>query len=101
MKKYFLLVAVTLLLASAASSTQSPQPPVDNVILITFDGARIEEMFGGLQLDLLQSTLRQGQKAEDSPSYRRFWADTPKARREKLMPFFWTTWMARHGSIAG
>lgn len=101
MKKYFLLVVFTMLLASAATSTQAPDPPVDNVILITFDGARTEEMFGGMQMDILQSTLRQGQKAEDTASYKRFWAETPQARRERLMPFFWTTLMAERGSIAG
>ena len=58
-------------------------------------------MFGGMQLDILQSTLREGQKVEDSASYRRFWAESPQARREKLMPFFWKTLMAEHGSIAG
>ena len=73
----------------------------DNVILITLDGARIEEMFGGMQVGILQSTLREGQKVEDSPLYRRFWAESPQARREKLMPFFWKTLMAEHGSIAG
>ena len=36
--------------------------------MITLDGARIEEMFGGMQLDILQSTLREGQKVEDSAS---------------------------------
>jgi hypothetical protein len=102
MKTHRLLAALTLLLVTAVTShTQAPQSAADNVILITLDGARLEEMFGGMQLDILQSTLRQGQRAEDSPSYRRFWAETPKARREKLMPFFWKTLMAAHGSIAG
>ena len=54
-----------------------------------------------MQVEILQSTLREGQKVEDSAIYRRFWAESPKARREKLMPFFWNTLMARHGSIAG
>ena len=58
-------------------------------------------MFGGMQIGILQSTLREGQKVEDSPVYRRFWAESPQARREKLMPFFWKTLMAEHGSIAG
>lgn len=80
----------------------SPQPAAGNrVILITLDGARIQEMFGGLDVDVLQSTLKPEQKVQDDPIYRRFWADTPEARRLKLMPFFWGTLMARHGSIAG
>ena len=87
--------------AFARGKTQVPRAAGDNVILITLDGARIEEMFGGMQPGILQSTLREGQKVEDSPAYRRFWAESPQARREKLMPFFWKTLMADHGSIAG
>lgn len=94
-------LALSLVVGTVTSHTQVPQAPSDNVILITFDGARIEEMFGGIQTEVLESTLRQGQKVQDSASYRRFWADSPQARREKLMPFFWQTLMATHGSIAG
>ena len=35
------------------------------------------------------------------PLYKRYWAATPEERREQLMPFFWGTLMATHGSIAG
>ena len=97
-------IALTLLAVVATDvpgHSQVPQALPNNVILITLDGARIEEMFGGMQIGILQSTLREGQKVEDSPIYRRFWAESPQARREKLMPFFWKTLMAEHGSIAG
>jgi hypothetical protein len=77
------------------------QTPSPAVVLVTLDGARVEEMFGGLDRAVLQSTLRASQRIEDQPVYRRFWADTPTARRQKLMPFFWGTLMQQHGSIAG
>ena len=93
------LLALVFLVLTAPASTQGP--PADRVILITLDGARIEEMFGGLDPEVFTSTLGKGQTLEDQRAYRRFWADTPQARREKLMPFFWRTLMARHGSIAG
>ena len=82
-------------------NAQAPRSAGDNVVLITLDGARTEEIFGGLQLDILKSTLREGQAVEESPTYRQFWAETAQARREKLMPFFWKTLMAERGSIAG
>jgi hypothetical protein len=94
-----ILIASLTLAAVSAVATQTTQ--TDAVILITLDGARVEEMFGGLDLAVLQSTLRSNQKPEETRTYRRFWADTPEARREKLMPFFWNTLMAKHGSIAG
>ena len=91
--------------AAAVVSASAPvgQAPADrqNVVLITLDGARTEEIFGGLDLDVLKSTLREKQKPEDQALYKRFWAETPQARREKLMPWFWKTFVVEHGSIAG
>lgn len=73
----------------------------DRVILVTLDGARAEELFGGLDVDVLRSTLGPKDRLEEQPVYRRFWADTPQARRARLMPFFWNELMRDHGSIAG
>jgi hypothetical protein len=101
-RRLFLVIAVVAaVVARPAPSTLAQPATTDNLILVTLDGARIEEMFGGLDLDVLRSTLDTDQKVADSPVYRRFWARTPAARREKLMPFFWGTLMRRHGSIAG
>lgn len=84
----------------AAAQLEAQQAQVDNVVLITLDGARTQEVFGGLDLDVLRSTI--GDRAvEETASYRRYWAPTPEARREKLMPFFWGTLMTEHGSVAG
>jgi hypothetical protein len=89
------VVGITHATRTAGQDAQS------RVILITLDGARVEEMFGGLDVTALRSTLRQNQKLEEHPAYTRFWADTAERRREKLMPFFWGTLMREHGSIAG
>ncbi|HKY20365.1 MAG TPA: hypothetical protein VJM31_04025 [Vicinamibacterales bacterium] len=94
-------VVLWMIVAATWSNAQIPDTATSNVVLITLDGARIEEIFGGMQIEILRSTLRAEQKVEDSPVYRRFWAESPQARREKLMPFFWKTLMAEHGSIAG
>jgi hypothetical protein len=72
----------------------------ENVVLITLDGARTEEIFGGLDAGVLRSTLTEGQTLEALPIYQRFWAPSAEERRRKLMPFFWTL-VAEHGSIAG
>lgn len=93
----FLTTALLAPLLAAAAFAQSPQA----VILVTLDGARIEEVFGGLDREILTSQLNDGQRIEDQSVYKRFWADTPEARREKLMPFFWGTLMRDAGSIAG
>lgn len=92
---------LALLATSASPRMQTPGAPSDALLLITLDGARIEEMFGGLDADILRSQLPDGRAIEDQPVYTRFHARTPEERRAKLMPFFWGELMAHHGSIAG
>ena len=99
------LILLTLLAAAGATGRSTinvaAQTSESRVILITLDGARTEEIFGGLDADVLASTLRENQKLEEQAVYKRLWAETPEARREKLMPFFWGTLMREYGSIAG
>src|SRR4051812_17065664 len=92
-----------LALVPRVVSPQATVPPAagDALILITLDGARTEEIFGGLDLDVLRSSIAADKKPQDQPVYGRFWAETPQGRRERLMPFFWRTLMTAHGSIAG
>src|SRR4029077_7478302 len=98
MRRLLLLTALSALGLAAVAWAQATPPAV---VLVTFDGARIEEMFGGLDAAIVASQLRNGQRLEDQPIYKRFWAPTPEERRMKLMPFFWGTLMRSHGSIAG
>ena len=103
MKQIFAIaiLAATLGPAPARTAVVTAQAAEPKVILITFDGARTEEIFGGLDVEALSSTLAEGKTLEDNETYKRFWAATPEARREKLMPFFWGVLMRQHGSIAG
>lgn len=96
-----ILLSVALALGLTAPAPPQPAPASHAVVLITLDGARVEEMFGGLDTTVLTSTLSKGARLEDRAIYKRFGAATPEERREKLMPFFWRTLMREHGSIAG
>ena len=98
MKHLPLLILIAALGLAAAVVAQSPSP---SVVLVTLDGARIEELFGGLDAEIVRSQLTRGQRLEEQPIYKRFWAPTPEERRAKLMPFFWGTLMRDLGSIAG
>ena len=80
--------------------TLGAEPRPENLILIVLDGVRTEEMFHGVDLDLLRTQAKK-KPVEETELYQLFWAETPQERREKLMPFFWTVWMTDHGSIAG
>jgi hypothetical protein len=98
--RWALVFACVLLRFQPAVDGQAPADSGDRVVLVTIDGARTEEMFGGLDTAVLASTLREGQRIEDSPTYKRFWAESPEARRQRLMPFLWEL-VSREGSIAG
>lgn len=95
--RYYFLQLVILLSFTSATFAQTR---TENVVLITLDGARTQELFGGLDLDILKDKTRRG-KVEDSPLYQQYWAGTPEERRLKLLPFFWGTLMKEHGSVAG
>ncbi|MCC6451692.1 MAG: phosphoglyceromutase [Acidobacteria bacterium] len=87
-----------VILAVTAVTAISAQQQTKNVILITLDGARTQEIFGGLDEEIFRSTNKSFQK---TATYKRFSAATAKERREKLMPFFWKTLLVSYGSIAG
>ncbi len=95
--RYCILQLVALLSFTCAALAQTK---TENVILITLDGARTQEVFSGLDLDVLKDKTRRG-KVEDSPLYKKYWAATPEERRLKLLPFFWGVLMKEYGSVAG
>ncbi len=98
--RHCLLVLIALAtLGAPGPSAQAPPPR--NVILITLDGARTQEIFGGLDLDVLRAGLKKDETVEQTRAYQQYWADTPEGRRARVMPFFWNEWMIAEGSIAG
>ena len=58
------------------------------------------ELFGGLDRDTYKAASKSAEWADEA-TYQSYWAETPQARREKLMPFFWGEWMSQHGSVIG
>ncbi len=91
------LAMIFLIVAVARASDKRK---TENVILITLDGVRTEEIFGGLDLEILKS-VNEDDPVEETESYKKYWAPTLEERRMKLMPFFWGILMKQHGSIAG
>mgnify|MGYP001406022449 FL=1 len=68
----------------------------DNVILITLDGVRWEDVFTGADRDLYQNK----DYVKDFEGTKEYWVDDYKLRREKLMPFMWKT-IAKEGQLYG
>ena len=70
----------------------------ENVIMITIDGMRWQEIFGGADSALLNGYY--GGVQDLTMTRGRFWRETPEARREAMMPFFWGA-IAKQGQIFG
>ena len=69
-----------------------------NLILVTADGLRWQEVFRGIDPALMNEKEAGMEQAEDLRNA--LWADTPEERRRRLMPFFWSE-IARNGVILG
>ncbi len=76
--------------AQAAHQTQ-------NIIFVMTDGMRWQEMFRGADQALVDAA---GDAAKVDELKRLYWRETPQARRETLLPFFWQT-IAGKGQIFG
>lgn len=73
-------------------------PHAANVIVVTLDGFRPHDFFGGADESLIDA--KAGGVADVQDLKHRYWRDTPEARRETLLPFVWGT-IAKRGQIFG
>jgi type I phosphodiesterase/nucleotide pyrophosphatase len=85
-----------VLCALAAPATGQRELRTSNVILITLDGLRWQELFSGADSTL----LRDRRLVRDIALRADFWRATASERRTVLMPFFWST-IARQGQLYG
>ena len=71
--------------------------PAQNLILVTLDGVRWQEVFNGADSTLLFDPVY----SRDTASARKqFWATTPAERRARIMPFLWNT-IGKQGQLYG
>ncbi len=83
-----------MLLISPAVYSQS----AENIIIITTDGLRWQEVFTGM--DSAIANNKKFNQGDSAVIYERYWAVNPLERRKKLMPFLWST-MEKNGQIYG
>lgn len=100
-----LMLALQLVLTINAAAQESTAGPsvsvsdsVQNVVLITMDGLRWQELFSGPDETLLNKDA--GGVRDLATLKQRFWRESPSDRRELLMPFFWSR-MATQGIVFG
>lgn len=93
----YLLSALMLLGSILPAFAQQTNLQTENVILITFDGLRWQELFQGADPKLIAHPDYVLDTAELKSL---FWKEDVLARREVLMPFFWNT-IAQQGQMYG
>jgi hypothetical protein len=68
------------------------------VLIVTMDGVRWQEVFGGATRELISA--KAGGVADTTGLLRRFWRESAEARRTALMPFLWST-ISGEGRLLG
>lgn len=77
-------------------ATHAQERSSRNVIVVTVDGLRWQEFFGGAA----QEYFKRDKNGSGGEPERRFWRETPGERRTVLMPFMWNR-IATQGEIFG
>ena len=94
-----LLFSLAICLVTApASSQEAGKHKTQNIIFVMTDGLRWQEVFRGAELDLLEKASTEADAV--AALKKKYWRDTPEARRQALMPFFWSV-IAGQGQIYG
>jgi hypothetical protein len=91
-------MVLVFLCASFPNACWSQQGDIQNVVLITLDGLRGEEVFRGADLRLMTKENGVSKPDECKAS---FWREDAKERRELLLPFLWSQIQQGSGWIAG
>jgi hypothetical protein len=92
MKKNLLFILLIIL----AGNVFAQSLKTENIILITLDGMRWQEVFNGGD----SSFMRQQKYLKDEKIKDKFWRSDLTERRKALLPFFWNT-LATKGQLYG
>src|SRR3989449_7574640 len=91
-------ICLALAIAATPSRAGAPKPRSENVIIVTLDGFRWQEFFGGVD-DALMNKQFGGVRDLDGLK-KRYVRDTQEKSRAAILPFFWNT-IATEGQIFG
>lgn len=89
-------VVLFVLLALSTRAGCQPVFKTENVFLVTLDGMRWQEVFGGAD----SSWMKQQINLKDHKVKDKYWRSEEGERRKALMPFLWTT-VAAKGQLYG
>ncbi|GAB2837178.1 alkaline phosphatase family protein [Ferruginibacter profundus] len=87
----------TLVLLLTIAISVTAQLKTENIVVVTLDGMRWQEVFGGADSAILKNKKY---TKDSSGTSKDFWTDDAIERRKKLFPFLWST-VATQGQLYG
>jgi hypothetical protein len=87
-----------ILLLMGIGSQLLAQPKIENLIIITTDGLRWQEVFKGLDTNIASN--KKFSQGDSIYVYKQYKAKSPEESRQKLFPFIWET-VSRQGQLYG
>lgn len=94
--KFTLRLLITIMLLASLRATA--QQGSENLIIITTDGFRWQELFGGL--DTVLAKDRSFNQDSEDYLFKKYGDSDPVRSRSRIMPFFWNT-LAPKGQVYG
>lgn len=92
-RKVWITVAIVICFVTMCSA----QAKIENLVIVTLDGMRWEEVYGGADSALL---LNKEFTKDSAGTSGKFWDDNIDVRRKKLFPFLWST-VVNKGQLYG
>ncbi len=96
MKTHYFSTLIGIFICHLAYS--QPQNQIENIIIVTTDGFRWQEVFKGMDASIAKNP--KFNQDDSAGIFKKYWAETEQIRRTKLMPFLWNT-IAAQGQIYG
>ena len=98
LSKILKISSLAIIIPFLSANTLFAQSQAPNLIIITTDGYRWQELFKGMDAELAANPkFNQGDSAD---LIKKYGGATDQERRQKLMPFFWNT-IASKGMLFG
>jgi hypothetical protein len=89
---------ILILLFTLVAITASSQNKTENIIIITTDGLRWQDVFKGM--DSAIANNKKFNQGDSGYIFKEYWSNEENERRKKLMPFLWSTIEAK-GQVYG
>lgn len=101
-KCVFAIITSALVFFACSPKQEAAQEStgIQNLILVTTDGLRWQELFSGMDSAIANNKSFIKRSSDSNAVYNKYWATDPEERRKKLMPFVWDAFASK-GQLYG